>query len=435
MTEDVSPLPVPALVRLLALTRSLAVPTESGERLRLILDAARDLLGAERGALLLYDADHDSLRTVAERGSVRHYLPTGPASPLSPDRGLAGVCARARRVINVPRVEADARYFPVMDTAGEGEGWSLLCVPLVARDEEFVGVIQLGSKGGGAFSAAHESVARVLAEHAASAIQHERLRAEHLLRLKMERDLDAARSIQEGVLPRTLPAPAGYTIAALSRPAEQTGGDIYDAVWMGDPPRASVALLLADASGHGIAPALSVVQVRAMLRIGLRLGAALVDLIQQIDAQLVEDLPDAQFITAFVGCLEPDRDRIVYHSAGQGPLLHYHAAERRAEWHGASAVPLGIGGFQCAPELRHMQLAPGDLVVLLTDGFYECASPRGELFGRIRVADVIASHAARGAQVALEALVRAVDTFAVGTPQADDLTGIVVARNPGEVCS
>ncbi|GDX81584.1 hypothetical protein LBMAG42_33950 [Deltaproteobacteria bacterium] len=424
MTEDVAPLPVPALLRLLALTRRLAVPGESGEGLRLILDAARDLLGAERCTLFLYDADRDTLRAVAERGSVRRYLPSPPAPSLPSDRGLPGACARGRRVINVPNIEA-----------GVGGNASLLVVPLIARDDELVGVLQLGRSHPGAFDANDENVARVLAEHAASAIQHERLRAEHLLRLKMERDLDAARSIQEGVLPRTLPAPVGYTLAAISRPAEQTGGDIYDAIWMGKAPDAPVALLLADASGHGIGPALSVVQVRAMLRVGLRLGAGLVEIIQQIDAQLVEDLRDAQFVTAFVGSLDPARNQLTYHSAGQGPLLHYHAAEQRAEWHGASAVPLGIGGGESAPSLRRMQLAEGDLIALLTDGFYERTSPRGRLFGRDRVADVIAKNAARGAQGALDALVLAVDDFAAGTPQDDDLTGLVVARNPEEVCS
>ena len=143
----------------------------------------------------------------------------------------------------------------------------------------------------------------------------------------------------------------------------------------------------------------------------------------------------AQFITAFIGCLDPERNVLTYHSAGQGPLLHYHASPARAEWHGASAVPLGIGGFECAHPLREMHLAPGDRVVLLTDGFYECGSPRGGLFGRDRVAEVIRASAGMGAQGALDALVRELDAFADGTPQSDDLTGIVVCRDPEEVCS
>lgn len=395
---------------------------------------------------MLYDAAKQELRPTAERGSVAHYLRES-RSGRAPGRrarvvagvpsnwGLAGVCAQSRRTVNAADGPRDPRYNACIDVvAGPGSS-AILSVPLLARDADLVGVLQLTNPVRGSFDAADENTAALLAGHAADAIQHERLLVENLLRMKMERDLDAARTIQEGVLPRTLAVPHGYTIAALSRPAEQTGGDIYDAIWMGPTERSPVALLLADASGHGIAPALSVVQVRAMLRLGLRLGASLVDIVRQIDAQLVEDLADDQFVTAFVGCLDHETHRLEYHSAGQGPLLHFHAAEQRAEWRGATALPLGVGDLGTGVGLPHMAIEPGDFVALLTDGFYECAGPDGNLFGPERVAEVLSRRHAGGAADALHALVGELDAFAAGTVQDDDLTAIIVHRNEPEPTS
>lgn len=446
MTPLAAPIPTDILLRVLGLARQLAAPHDMSALLRLIIDAGRDVVGAQRGAVLLYDPALRQLHPAAERGSVRRYLAAPDSSPGGPqhreltggvsiDRGLAGACLRSRKIINVADVEDDPRFDAAIDAAPESGGQGLVSVPLVARQGDLVGVLQLGDAVRGRFADDDENMAEVVAGHAAAAIQHERLALERLQRLKMERDLAAARSIQDGVLPHTLPTPTGYSLAAFNRPAAQTGGDIYDLVRMGPTDAAPVAILLADASGHGIAPALSVVQVRAMLRMGLRLNASIPNLVCQIDRQLIEDLADDQFVTAFVGCLDPLRHRLTYHAAGQGPLLHYHAREDRAEWHGACALPLGISGHRGPRDLPQMVLEPGDYVVLLTDGFYECPDRAGEPFGEARVAQIVSDHRHKGAQAVLDALVRGIDGHAGNAEQADDLTGIVVHRQPLELPS
>src|SRR6185295_16723654 len=139
-------------------------------------------------------------------------------------------------------------------------------------------------------------------------------------RTKIQRDLALARKIQMDVLPKLIPPCIGYDLAAYSLPAEQTGGDIYDlvAVALDDdtptngPP--SLVLLLADAAGHGVGPALSVTQVRAMLRIGVRLRADLEKLLTQINRQLCQDLGADRFVTAFLGLLDPSTHCVNYQS-------------------------------------------------------------------------------------------------------------------------
>jgi serine phosphatase RsbU (regulator of sigma subunit) len=256
-------------------------------------------------------------------------------------------------------------------------------------------------------------------------------------RVKIERDLALARKIQMDVLPRELPPCPGYDMAAYSQPAEQTGGDIYDLVAMAldePPPRAdqppSLVLLLADATGHGIGPALSVTQVRSMLRIGVRLRAGLEDVFAQINRQLCQDLGAERFVTAFLGLLDPSAHSIHYHSAGQGPLLHFHAQAHRFEWLDSSMPPLGIVEDATSDGVRRMQVEPGDLIVLLTDGFYEYRNAAGDQFGDERVAQIILSHHHRPARELLQELLEATRAFAGGAPQMDDMTAVIIRRLP-----
>jgi serine phosphatase RsbU (regulator of sigma subunit) len=252
-------------------------------------------------------------------------------------------------------------------------------------------------------------------------------------RIKMERDLAVARKIQTDVLPRELPVCPGYDLAAFSLPAEQTGGDIYDLVGLTlDPTEPngtpSMVLLLADATGHGIGPALSITQVRSMLRIGVRLHAEMENIFAQINRQLCQDLASDRFVTAFLGLLDPLGHSIRYHSAGQGPLLHFHARTHKIEWLDSSMMPLGVDEYAKDDGPLPMNLESGDLIVLLTDGFYEFQNRSGELFGPERVAKIILEHHHLTARQLLDHLLEATQRFADGAPQLDDMTGLIVRR-------
>ncbi len=260
-------------------------------------------------------------------------------------------------------------------------------------------------------------------------------------RTKTQRDLAVARKIQMDVLPTIIPPCPGYDIATYSLPAEQTGGDIFDIVALpgenqaGGGDSRSLVLLLADATGHGIGPALSVTQVRAMLRIGVRLRAGLDQLLSQINRQLCQDLAAERFVTAFLGLLDPRSHAISYYSAGQGPLLHFRAFDRSLVWMNATMLPLGIMEAGDSPSAERIELQPGDLAVLLTDGFYEYHNPAGEQFDKDRVAAVMVEHYAKSAAEILKHLLAATNAFAAGAPQLDDMTAIIIKRESGDPAS
>ena len=409
------------LLRVLDVARKLAAPHELKELLELVIEVGREVLTADRGSVFLYDAEQRELYSTVATGEKEIRF--------SVDFGIAGECARTQTIINVPDCYADPRFNREIDKQTGYRTRCSLTVPLIGLKDELVGVTQLLNPSKPAFDESDERIAEVLASQAAVAIQRARLLEEHIVKMKMERDLDLARQIQVNVLPKEIPPCDGYDVASFSRPADETGGDIYDLVSLHDESgNSSLLIMMADATGHGIGAALSVTQSRAMLRIGLRFSHKIDELLTNINSQLTEDLAANRFITAFLGILDPGRHRLDYHAPGQGPLLHYRASNGECIWYGASTVPLGILDDPPLEVPPPIELAQGDLFVLLTDGFYEYQDASGDQFGDARVGEVIAANAQRSAQQIVDALLDQTLRFAAGAPQMDDLTAVIVKR-------
>jgi sigma-B regulation protein RsbU (phosphoserine phosphatase) len=167
-----------------------------------------------------------------------------------------------------------------------------------------------------------------------------------------------------------------------------------------------------------------------MIRVALRLGASLDDTFRHVNDQLAEDLPPDRFVTAFLGLLDARTNEVEFHAGGQGPLLHYRASEDRLEWHGPTTFPLGaMPQFNLQPAQR-LRLEPGDVLGLISDGIYEYGNPRGELFGEARVGEVVRACRGLPMQELVTRLLIAVQEFGDGADQADDVTVVVIRRDP-----
>ena len=406
------------LGRLLEVTRKLATRFELGPMLAEVIAAGRAILNADRGSVFLYDAQTDELYTFVATGIDGVRFPAG--------RGIAGECARTRQAVNVVDCYADPRFNPEIDQATGYRTRCLLSVPLIGHDDKLVGVLQLLNKHAGVFTQEDEGIAHAFAAQCAVALQRARLTAEIVLKEKLEKEMSIARDVQLRVFPKDVPQVTGYDIAAWSRSADQTGGDIYDLIRLDD---RRVMLLLGDATGHGLGPALSITQFRAMLRMGVRLGASLDAAFGNINDQLVDALADNRFITAFLGVLDVGTHAVTYHAGGQGPLLLFHAATGECEWREATTVPMGM-----MPNLRLkppaiFDLAPGDIVGLFSDGILEYPDVSDEQFGQERVAAIIREHGGESMARLIERILRAVEAFGAGVTQPDDMTIVVVRRD------
>jgi len=418
------------------MTRHLAGPVSLEQILENVIDSALQVLDAERGTVFLYDPKTNELYTKVSTGAAATGQPgDGPGVEppsishdirIPADRGIAGETAQKRELINVPDCYADPRFNRDVDRKTGYRTRCLLSIPLLGVDETLVGVLQVLNKRNGVFDEDDRAIASTMAAHCAVALQRAMLLEEYVVKQRMQRELALAREIQLGALPKELPRLDGYEVAAWSKPAEETGGDIYDAVSIDD---RRAAILLADATGHGVGPALSVSQLRAMFRMGILLGADINDVFSRINVQAKADLPAGCLVTAFAGILDTSSHKIHYHSGGQAPLLHYHALTDQVEWLDASAIPIGILAQPPLVPPAPLEMGAGDVFALISDGFFEYHDRSGEMFGRERVGDLFRSNRESPPEQLINLLREAVARFAEGAAQDDDMTIVVVRRN------
>ncbi|HET9823289.1 MAG TPA: GAF domain-containing SpoIIE family protein phosphatase [Burkholderiaceae bacterium] len=404
------------LEQILEVTRALAAPFDLMSMLAAVTAAARQVLHADRCSVWLHDAATDELvlKVASDVSDVR--------IPLSV--GLVGACARSRAPINVPDCYADPRFDPSTDRRTGYRTRCSLTLPLEDHRGELVGVMQLLNRAEGVFDAADERLAQALAAQCAVALQRARLTEVLIEGERMRQALALAREVQMSTLPASMPRLQGYDCFGLSQPAEETGGDTFDLALLPQ----GLLVVLGDATGHGIAPALSVTQMHAMLRMALRVGIGLEAAVLQVNNLMGETLADDRFITAFFGLLDPSTHTLRYLSAGQGPILHWHAAERRCSRHGPTSFPLGAMPLAAARPAATLRFEPGDALLLLSDGVYEAHGPGDELFGEARVEAVAAAHHRDGPAAIARALQEGLQGFAKGTPQQDDVTLVIVQR-------
>ena len=412
-------LPPAVLERILEVSLKLSQPFDLHAVLQEVVESARVVLDAERGSVFLYEPDTDELVMAVTEDIEALRIPA--------DQGLVGHCARHRELLNIGDCYADPRFNDAVDRESGYRTRCMLSVPLLAHDGSLVGVLQLLNRRDGTFSRQDEEVAVALAAQCAAALARARatealLAAEHL-----HDEIRVAREIQMSGLPERMPVLRGYDGAGLFRPTEQTGGDLYDFVPVGEH---GMFLLLGDATGHGIGPALSATQVRAMVRVALRLGADLDAIHAQVNNQLLDDLPDDRFVTAFLGLLDSRTHTVRFHAAGQAPLLHLHAATGEITWHGATTIPMGALEL-CEPDPAHeLRLAPGDVLGLISDGIYEYHDNDGALFGEARVAELVRRLQHVPMRELAEKMIDAVREFGQGAPQTDDITIVMLRRLP-----
>jgi len=407
-----------ALQQILDVTRKLAAPYDLDTMLSEVVDAARSILHADRGTVFLYDADSDELVVRVGTGLDSIRMPAY--------KGIVGESAQTRKLINVPDCYADDRFNRDIDKQTGYRSRCMLTIPLIGYEDSLVGVLQILNKTDGVFDEQDEFIASALAAQAAVVLHRVKVTETMIATEKLDREITVARDVQLGTLPKQMPEVPGYNVGGVFSPTDQTGGDLYDFVPLSSH---QLFLLMGDATGHGIGPALSATQVRAMLRVALRLGANLDDAFVHINDQLVQDLPDDRFVTGFFGLLDAEKHTVQFHSGGQGPIMHFHAASGDYDWHPASTFPLGYMDQTQLAAATEIIMQPGDILGLISDGIYEYENASGEQFGQERLAEVVDAHGPGDMEGLVQKIMLATRGHGGPVPQADDITIVLVHRN------
>lgn len=421
MTSGNKVLSAQDLAPLLEVTRRLAEPFDLMAMLAEVIKAAKLVLDAERGTVWLYDHATDELVLQVATDIAPMRVPA--------TTGIVGSCAHNRQLINVPDCYADPRFNAELDRQLNYRTRCMLTLPLIDHQNALVGVLQVLNKRDGVFDVDDEALATSLAAQCAVAIQRVQMTKALIDSEKMRQELEMARAVQQSTLPGVMPDFSGYQVHGESNPADLTGGDTFDVALIDE----KLLLVLGDATGHGLAPALQVTQMQAMLRMAFRLGTPLDTAYMQLNNQLCLMLEDDKFITAFIGLVDSQDHTVRYHSGGQAPILHYHAQQAKWYRHNPTCFPLAAMPIANVRPAAKLILGEGDLLVLISDGVFEYHNGSGEMFGEQRLTDAIDACSEKSLKAISAHIMDSVKSFADGAPQEDDITILLLRRSGGTI--
>lgn len=262
-----------------------------------------------------------------------------------------------------------------------------------------------------------------IARFAAIKLETTRLREDAIQKRIMDEELKTASSIQQGLLPPAPTGVPGYTFAGASRPCRTVSGDYYDFVVR---PDGKVYFAIADVSGKGVTAGLMMAGLQASFRIFCKSNPTPAELVSQLNIALKENLPQSKFVTLFLGRLDTRTGVIEYANAGHTPPLWIRgdSVEELEE------TDLVLGVITRADYLnRTLQLAPGDALVLFTDGVTEAENLDGDDLGSQRLVGRLSKLHGTSAMAITTVIEGEVLSHIGDATVADDVTLVVVSRN------
>ncbi|MEZ4592996.1 MAG: SpoIIE family protein phosphatase [Chloroflexota bacterium] len=339
---------------------------------------------------------------------------------ISPNDPLLAYVQQNPGVLDVSQLKLDSPALTAMRDAG-----IRLVVPLVSQGE-LIGLINLGSRlSEQDYSSDDHKLLADLATQAAPALRVAQLVKQQQLeaaeRERIEQELKVARLIQQTLLPQELPALDGWGVSAYYQSARAVGGDFYDFIYFED---GRIGFVVADVTDKGVPAALVMATTRTLLRAAAERLEAPGAVLARTNDVLVQEIPPKMFVTCFYAVLNPATGHLRYANAGHDVPYRYTAdgvVELRA-----TGMPLGLMPGMGYDE-KETTLAPGEYVLLYSDGLVEAHNPDREMFGFPRLQELMATHA--NGDTLKEFLLDQLAAFTgPGWEQEDDVTLVTLQR-------
>lgn len=392
-----------------------------------LLDTVQTLLGFDAAGIFILNRETGPARPggirpaiagIAQRGFDPH--PIEEDQMLVQGLGIIGHVIRTGECVVAPDVREDPRYI-----VGRRATRSEIAVPIQQQGRPF-GALDLESDRSNAFGPDDLEVLRFFADAAAISIDKAMLHRQLMEQRRVEDQLRTAREVVARLLPEAPPEVSGYDLAGLCLPAFEIGGDYLDYFFL---PDGRLGLVVADVSGKGIPAALIMATFRALLRSHAHAGLEPAPLLAAVSHQLYDCTGPETFVTAFYGALDPASGRFVYSRAGHNPPLWIGAggSVRRLEEGGGL---MGIAE-EASFHSGEVAIAPGDALVLYTDGVVELTSTNEEDFGLPRLEDLALNAREAGARALVDRVIQSTREFSGAESYSDDFTLMILRRLPG----
>jgi serine phosphatase RsbU (regulator of sigma subunit) len=421
------------LARFLDLSRVLSGHLSSTEVVETVVDMVIEMTKADRGFIVLVGADGKlELAALRGRGAIEESTTRAP----SISETLVRQVLEERKPKVVSNVAQDLHLAAAQSVMNLGL-CSMAAIPLwrhvmpdasqpARATEEVFGVLCLDSQQSrNAFDRVHVGILETLARDASSAIENSRLLREAEQMRRLEAELARAREVQEALVPDSYWSDAHFGAAGSYVPCLDLGGDYVGQFRRED---GSTAFVVADVCGKGVNAALLAAALQGALLVEFRSSHSLAEVVRGANQAIASVAPLGKFISMICCSLAPD-GTLSYVNAGHCPLA---LVRRRSVEHLVTGeMALGLDA-DASYSMHTQQMAPGDRVVLYTDGVLEAMNGARELFGEERLEEVVAATHGLSAEATCASLLAAVEAFSGGASVDDDTTLLVVTyEGPG----
>jgi len=417
------------LDQLLAATALLHSQLPLDEVLGIMLDHAVSVMDADRGVLLEAD-DKGALHVRLARRSGGLRLPPESLAPSQTAIQLA--LRKQEAVITEDLAQAEMDLQAAQSIVAQRLR-AVVVIPLYAfshaktedsaanmKRGQFLGVLYLDSRRPAAFSKLDRQLLDAFTDQAASILDNARLVARERERQRMEQEINIARDIQQNLLPRNFRDYPYLSVVGCNFPCFSVGGDYFDVFPLSEK---RTAFLIADVSGKGLGAALLTSMLQGVIS-GMTLGTDPSRLFNHLNRFLCNHAEVGRYATMFFGILDEQGD-LEYINAGHPSPILIRCNGNADEAFTEGSFPVGLV-LEAEYATARVKLEPGDTLVLFSDGVTEAMDPQEDLFGMPRLVKLLAGHNETPLDELQKLVLEAVENFARGTSQADDLTLLLV---------
>jgi serine phosphatase RsbU (regulator of sigma subunit) len=297
-------------------------------------------------------------------------------------------------------------------------------IPLMVKNK-IIGLLLFGLKfSGSEFAGKDIELLTAAASQAAISIENARLYESEAVRLTLERDLEHARTIQNSLLPKKIPACSGLDISGIMIPAMQVGGDYYDLIRVSDD---KLYVIVGDVSGKGLSASLYMSKLQTIMRYLCADGKSPKEILIEANKLIYESLEKNWFITLNIGLYNLKSRTVKFARAGHLPLLTITKGEV------TYVKPQGIGlglekGVVFSESLEEAELAYGEdqIFAFYSDGVTEAMNSEHQLFGEERLYETIKSSESADSNGILKSVLSALNAYRSAAEQNDDITLVVI---------
>jgi serine phosphatase RsbU (regulator of sigma subunit)/pSer/pThr/pTyr-binding forkhead associated (FHA) protein len=387
------------------------------ELLEFILELAFKVIRAERGVLML-TTEGGGLSVEAVRSADGR----NTTEEITFSRSIADKVVKEKVSILTKNALVDPRFDRQQSIISLGIR-SAMCVPLW-HDDAVTGLIYVDSLSReNSFTQDDLTLLSSLANVAAIKLENAKLLEEMIEKKRMERELELAGEIQQNSLPSQAPHYPGWDLVGTNTPCYTIGGDYFDFIERAN----GLAVTLGDVSGKGASAALMMMVLRATVHFACQREAEVLTILSQTNGVMFHNSPAQFYVTFFFGDLTTGTGKMRYVNAGHIPPILYRAKDRTIERLTTGGTVIGL--FAETPfAAGEVELAPGDILLVFTDGLSEAWGPDEEEFGEERMGELIRANASLPARELERMIQDEVEVFTAGARATDDRTLIVVKR-------